>query len=107
MGHTYEELKKKKVNELREIAAGIEHEAVQGYTQLNKEHLLEALCKALKIEMHAHHEVIGLNKAAVKARIKEYKKKRDEANAANDHVQLKYYLRQIHKLKRRIHKATV
>jgi len=46
MAHTYEELKKKKVAELREIAKGLEHEAVKGYTQLNKDHLLKALCKA-------------------------------------------------------------
>lgn len=107
MEHTFEELKKKRVNELREIAAGIEHEAVKGYTQLNKEHLLEAICKALDIDMHVHHEVVGLNKTTVKARIRAYKKKRDEANAAGDRTHLKHYLRQIHKLKRKIHKATV
>jgi len=44
MEHTYEELKKMNVSELRELAKEMEHEAVQGYTQLNKEHLLEALC---------------------------------------------------------------
>ena len=49
MTHTYEELKHKPLAELREIAAGITHEAVQGYTQLNKDHLLVALCKALPI----------------------------------------------------------
>jgi len=107
MEHTYVELKKKTVNALREIAAGIEHEAVQGYTQLNKEHLLDALCKALKIDKHAHHEVVGLNKAEVKARIRQYKKKRDELNASGDRTQLKIYLRHIHKLKRKIHKAMV
>jgi len=107
MEHTYEELKKKRVNELREIAAGIEHEAVQGYTQLNKEHLLEAICKALDIDMHVHHKVVGLNKTEVKARIRAYKKMRDEANAAGDHAELKRCLRQIHILKRKIHKAMV
>ena len=40
MAFTYHELKEKNVADLREIAKGIEHEAVQGYTQLNKEHLL-------------------------------------------------------------------
>ena len=57
MEHTFEELKKKTVNDLREIAKGIE--GVTGYSQLNKEHLLETICKALHIEMHAHHEVVG------------------------------------------------
>lgn len=107
MAHTYEELKIKTVVELREIAAGIEHEALQGYTQLNKDHLLVALCKALKIDMHAHHVVKGLNKSEVKAQIRELKKKRDEALAAHDHAQLKDVRRQIHHLKRQIHRATV
>ncbi|MBP1608559.1 MAG: hypothetical protein H6Q04_794, partial [Acidobacteria bacterium] len=49
MAHTYKELKEKTVAELREIASGIEHEAVKGYTQLNKEHLLVALCTALNL----------------------------------------------------------
>ncbi|MBZ5553433.1 MAG: hypothetical protein LAO21_11985 [Acidobacteriia bacterium] len=107
MAHTYEELKIKTVVELREIAAGIEHEALQGYTQLNKDHLLVALCKALNIDMHAHHEVKGLNKSEVKAQIRELKKKRDEALAAHDHTRLKDVRRQIHHLKRQIHRATV
>ena len=55
MAHTYEELKKKTIAELRDIAKDIQHEAVQGYTQLNKDHLLPALCKALGIDSHAHH----------------------------------------------------
>ena len=107
MAHTYEELKKKKVEELREIAAGIEHEALQGHTQMNKEHLLPALCKALGIDTHAHHEVKGLDKAKLKGRIQELKKKRDEALAAKDHAQLKHVRRTIHQLKRKIRKATV
>jgi hypothetical protein len=107
MAHTYEELKIKTVAELREIAAGIEHDALQGYTQLNKDHLLVALCKALNIEMHAHHEVKGLNKSEVKVQIRELKKKRDEALAAHDHTRLKDVRRQIHHLKRKMHRATV
>ena len=74
MAYTFEELKKKAVAEMREIASGIEHEAVKGYTQLNKEHLLAALCKALSIEMHAHHEVKGLDKTRIKSQIRELKK---------------------------------
>jgi DNA-binding IclR family transcriptional regulator len=107
MAHTFEELKKKKVVELREIAKGIEHEAVKGYTQMNKEHLLEAICKALDIDMHKHHEVVGLDKTTIKAKIKAIKKKRDEALAARSRAEHKYILRMIHALKRKIHKATV
>jgi hypothetical protein len=107
MNHTYEELKHKTVAELREIAQGIEHEAVKGYTQLNKEHLIAAICKALSLDMHVHHQVVGLDKAKLKAEIHELKHKRDEALAAHDHKELKTIRREIHHLKRQIHRATV
>jgi len=107
MAHTYEELKTKTVAELREIAAGIEDEAVHGYTQLNKEHLLAALCKALHLEMHEHRKVVGLNKSDVKSQIKGLKEKRDQALAAHDHTGLKSLRRQIHGLKRKLHKSAI
>ena len=107
MLHTYEELKHKKVAELREIAKGIEHEAVQGATQMNKDHLLKALCTALGIEAHAHHEVVGIDKAAVKVRIRALKKRRDEILASKDLKELHVVLRQIHAFKRRIRRAMV
>ena len=106
MDFTYEQLKHKTVAELREIAKGIEHEAVQGYTQLNKEHLIVALAKALGIK-HEHHDVVGVDKAEIKARIRELKVKRAAALEAHDHAQLKNVRRAIHRLKRQIHKATV
>lgn len=103
---TYEQLKHKTVAELREMAKGIEHEAVQGYTQMNKEHLIAALSKALGIQ-HEHHEVVGVDKASIKARIRQLKTQREAALAARDHAQLKVVRRTIHRLKRQIHKATV
>lgn len=106
MDYTFEQLKHKTVVELREIAKGIEHEAVQGYTQLNKEHLLVAISTALGIK-HEHHDVVGVDKASIKARIRELKTKREEAIAAHDHKQLKVVRRTMHRLKRQIHKATV
>src|SRR5207244_3421303 len=39
MDYTFEQLKHKTVGELREIAKDNQHEALQGYTQLNKGHL--------------------------------------------------------------------
>jgi hypothetical protein len=105
--HTFEEMKKKTVAQLREIAAGMEHETVKGYTQLNKEHLLEAICEALNIDMHEHHKVVGIDKTALKSKIKVLKKKRDEALATHDLKQLKMYRRQIHGLKRKVRKAMV
>jgi hypothetical protein len=104
--YTYEQLKHKTVGELREIAKGIEHDAVQGYTQLNKEHLIVAISKALGIQ-HEHHDVIGVDKAGIKSQLKELKKKREEALSAHDSKQLKVVRRTMHRLKRRIHKATV
>jgi len=107
MSYTYEELKGKTVAELREIAAGITHEAVQGYTQLNKEHLLAAMCKALNIDMHVHHraKAAGTDKGHVKSQLKELKKKRDAALQAHDHKQLKDVRHQMHELRRSLRKV--
>ncbi len=107
MAYTHTELKHKTLAELRDIAKDIEHEAVQGYTQLNKEHLIVAICKALNIEIHTHHEVVGIDKASIKSRIKELKVRRTSVIAEHDHKQLKAVRRRIHRLKRQIHKATV
>ncbi len=82
---TFEELKHMTVTGLREIAAGLPNEALKGHTQMNKDHLLKAICHALKIDMHAHHEVVGVNKVDIKAQIRELKKKRDELIEAGDH----------------------
>ncbi len=107
MAYTHSELKHKPLAELRDIAKDIEHEAVQGYTQLNKEHLVVAICQALNIDIHEHHEVVGVDKAAIKSRIKALKTKRDAAVTAHDRAALKKARRGIHRLKRQIHKATV
>jgi DNA-binding IclR family transcriptional regulator len=107
MSHTYEELKHKTVVELREIAKGIEHEAVQGATQMNKDHLLKALCTALGIEAHAHHVVVGIDKVAIKGKIRELKKRRDEILVSKNLGELHGVLRQIHAFKRRIRRAMV
>jgi len=106
MSYTFEELKGKTVAELRDIAAGLHEDAVKGYTQLHKEHLLELLCKALHLPTHAHHDVVGIDKTAVKQQIRELKKKRDEAIGAHDGDQLKRIRRRIHRLKRNIHSHT-
>ena len=107
MSFTFEELKKKTVAELREIAAGLGEEGVQGYTQLNKEHLLEAICNALNIDMHVHHIVVGVDKAAIKLQIKQFKEMRVEAISSKNHEQLKRARRKIRDLKKALRKATV
>ncbi len=106
MAYTIEQLKHMTLADLREIAKNSDHEALQGYTQLNKEHLIGALAKALGIQ-HTHHDVVGIDKSSIKARIRELKTQRAAAIEAHDHAQLKVVRRTIHRLKRRIHKATV
>jgi len=106
MAYTFEQLKHKTLAELRDIAKDSDHEAVQGYTQLNKDHLIIALAKALGIH-HTHHDVVGIDKSTIKARIRELKTQRAAALEAHDRAQLKVVRRTIHRLKRQIHKATV
>jgi hypothetical protein len=107
MAHTYEALKHKTVAELREIAKGLEHEAVKGYTQMNKDHLLVGVCKALGIDMHVHHHAVGAEKTKFKGKIKALKQKRDAILASKDRDGLKAVLREIHGLKRALRRAMV
>jgi protein-arginine kinase activator protein McsA len=107
MTYTYHDLKTKTVAQLREIAAGIESEAVKGYTQLNKEHLLVAICNALKIDPHEHHQAVLRNKTTIKGRIHELKKMRDEAIASGDHAKLIHVRSQMRSLKKRLRQAEI
>jgi hypothetical protein len=109
MAHTYEELKGKTIDDLREIAKGIEHEAVKGYTQMNKEHLLPALCKALGIEYHKHphHAAVGIDKGKLKARMHALRAEKAKAIEGGDNKKLKALRREYHRLNRRIRAATV
>jgi hypothetical protein len=107
MQYTYDQLKGMTVANLREIAAGLDNEAVKGYTQLNKEHLLTAICTALNIDTHTRHKskVAGRSKAEIKAHMKELKKERDAALSTHDHTALKSARRQLHELRRSLRKA--
>src|SRR5262245_60312220 len=108
MAMTYEELHKKSVAELREIAKGIEHEAVQGFTQMNKDHLLPAICKALGIDTHAHHHVgYGFDKAETKARMRQLRAERAKAHEVGDVAKLKMIRRHLHTLNHRVRAHTV
>ena len=102
MAYTYEELKLKTLGELRDIAKDVSSDHVQGFSQMNKDHLLPALCKAFGLEMHDHHVAVGIDKPALKAKIKMLKVERDAALAAHDHRQLKIVRRQIHRITRDI-----
>ena len=102
MAHTYHELKLKTVQELRELAKGIQHDAVKGFSQMNKEHLLPAICQALGIDTHEHVAVVGIDKAAVKAQLRALKARRAEALASGDPDLLRALRRQRHALNHRI-----
>jgi DNA-binding IclR family transcriptional regulator len=102
MAYTYHELKAKTIQELRDIAKDVQHDAVQGYSQMNKEHLLPALCRALGIDTHEHGAVVGIDKPAIKAKMHELRQKRGAAIEAKDHATLKAVRRQLHSLNREI-----
>jgi len=107
MGYTLEDLKKMRVVELREVAAGLDHEAVIGYTQLNKEHLFKAVCKALGVDTHQHHVVKDVHKSVYKSRIKELKEKKNAALTAHDKAALHDTLKHLRRLKRTLRKIAV
>ena len=107
MEYTFKELKGKTVAELREIAKGIEHEAVKGYTQMNKDHLLKAICTALNIDMHEHHVAQLPEKTRLKQKIRALKKERDQAIQAHDYDKLKQIRKRIKNLKKKLRRAMV
>lgn len=106
MAHTFEELNKMTVVQLRAIADGIEDESLKGHTTMHKEQLLPLLCKALGIEI-PHHHVVGKDKTQVKSKIHALKKDRATAIEQKDYKKLKSIRDEIHKLKRRLRKEMV
>ena len=106
MEYSYEDLSKKTVAELRELASGIEDERIRGYSQLPKHELLPRLCTVLGIDMHAHHRAVE-QKSKIKAEIRALKQARDAAVQAKDYRQLREIRQKIHKLKHELRKAMV
>jgi hypothetical protein len=102
MARNYHDLKAMTLAELRELAKGITHEAVQGYSQMNKDRLLPAVCRALGIDMAEHHTAVGIDKPAIKQKMRELKKERDQAIEARDKDALRRIRRQYHGLNRQI-----
>jgi len=101
----YHELHKMTIAQLRETAKGIE--GLTGYTQMRKDQLLKAICQHLNIEMHEHHEVVGVDKQSIKAKIRELKAQRAEALVNGDVEARRRTRRRIHQLKRKMRRATV
>src|SRR5262245_35889656 len=102
MSYTFHELKGKSLQELRDIAKDVHHDAVQGFSQMNKDHLLPALCRALGIDAHEHAAIVGIDKPAIKAAMRALRAKRAAALEARDHAALKSVRRQLHGLNRQI-----
>ena len=107
MTYTYEQLSRMTVTELRAIADGIEHEATKGHSTMHKEKLLPALCTALGIEAHTHHQVVGVDKAQLKSEIRQMKLKRAEAIKMKNYNELRAVREKIHHLKRFLRKHIV
>jgi DNA polymerase III alpha subunit (gram-positive type) len=87
----------------------MENEAVKGYTQMNKEHLLPAICKVLGIDTHHHHQAAtahAAEKAALKTKLKELKAARAKALEAHDRTQLKAVRRHRHRVNRKLRAVT-
>ena len=101
--HTYEELKHKTIADLREIARGLDHEAVKGFSQLNKEHLLPGLCTALGIDSHEHHHVVGgFDKRAAKKKLRALRTEKRSALETGDRARVKALRRRIHRINHQI-----
>lgn len=99
----WHQLHKKRVADLREMMQ--EHlPEVTGITQMKKVQLVELLADKLGIDK-PHKVVTGLDKQAVKGKIKELKVLRQAALEAKDSSELKKQRRAIHRLKRRMRRA--
>jgi hypothetical protein len=108
MAYTYEELKKQTVAQLRDIAESLGDRAeLHGFRTMHKEELLPSLCHVLGIEDHEHHEVVGIDKRAIKGKIQVLKEARDAALEARDLDEYRTAIKQIRKLKRTLRRAMV
>lgn len=107
MAYTYDELHKKTVAQLRELAKAEDHELLRGYSTMHKADLLHALCEVFGVDEHVHHDVVGLDKGRLRAKIRELKRQREIALEANDTAQLKHVRKRIKRIKRKIRQATV
>ncbi len=99
---TYHDLEKLTVGKLREMAK--EYDDLTGVIAMSKEQLVDELARRKGIEI-PHKVVVGMDKAAVKARIKELKGVRDEAIAAKDYERLRRVRRKIHRLRHQLRRS--
>lgn len=95
-------LEKMTAKELREIAIGIE--GVTGVHAMNKTELIVVIKEARGIVEEKKKDT-SVDVRALKAKIKELKKKREEARAANDWKMVDALRRCISKLKKKTRRA--
>ena len=105
MAQTYDELHKMTVAGLREIAEAQDSDDLTGYKSLKKAELVALLCKVLGVDAHGHHTARGIDKAAIKAQMRELRVARNVAIEAHDHKGLRIVRRKIHSLNRKIRRA--
>ena len=98
--YTYEQLKDMQVAQLREIAAGLKKDELEGHMTMHKDHLLPLLCKVLNVP--THHVAAGEDKLRLKAAIKKLKVQRDAAIKDKNAAQLAVVRGHIHALKRKL-----
>lgn len=99
----WHELHKHKVNDLREMMKTHLPE-VAGVIGLKKDELVDLLAAKLGIEK-PHKVVVGLDKTAIKGRIRDLKTRRDAAMTGGDDALRNRHRREIHRLRRRLRKA--
>jgi hypothetical protein len=103
--YTYDQLRKMTVAKLREIAEGLQNDALQGHSTMHKDKLLPILCKILGIG--AHHAIHAAEKVRIKATIRKLKTRRDEGLGGHDRAKVATARVQIHALKRRLRQMAV
>ncbi len=99
----WHELQKKRVADLRDMMKE-KAPQVQGVLSWKKDQLVEELAQLMGIEK-PHKVIEGLDKTAVKAKIRSHKQARDAALEAKDPAKLRFERRKIHRLKRRLRRA--
>jgi hypothetical protein len=109
MAYTYDDLREMTIAQLRDVARTLDSPSLQGYTQMNKEHLLPNICGVLGIDTrhhlhgHASHGIpAGFDKGSAKARLRTLKAARDRAITVHDSAQLHSIRREMHTLKHRL-----
>ncbi len=99
----YHEIKKMTTVKLREELAARDSE-IKGLSGMKKEQLVDLLAEKLGVEKHAHAE-IGVDKTAIKQRIRALKKERDAALAGHDKAKLHAIQHAIHEQKHILRRA--